>query len=55
MVTWEDSNYGGDSSDVTEGVNGDIDVTKVFVTHKGFLVEKSDGKIFTWDSWKLKF
>ncbi len=48
VVTWGDSQHGGDSSVVSSKLNGDMDVVQVFSTNYAFAASREDGSVVTW-------
>jgi hypothetical protein len=48
VVTWGDSDYGGNSSAVAAKLDGTIDVTQVFSTAHAFAALRADGSVVTW-------
>jgi hypothetical protein len=48
VVTWENSNFGGDSGSVASKLDGTIDVVQVFSTGGAFAALRADGSIVTW-------
>ncbi len=57
VVTGGAYDFGEDSSEVANEIDGDIDATQVFAIDNGFLVKRSDGKLFLVDqtSYKRRF
>ncbi|TAN49457.1 MAG: tandem-95 repeat protein, partial [Methylococcaceae bacterium] len=50
VVTWGDSDTGGDSSAVANQLNGAIDVTQIYSTLHAFAALRADGSVVTWGS-----
>jgi len=48
VVTWGDSDYGGDSSAVASALAGEIDVTQIYSTGSAFAALRADGSVVTW-------
>ncbi|MCB1968687.1 MAG: DUF4347 domain-containing protein, partial [Candidatus Accumulibacter sp.] len=48
VVTWGHSTNGGNSSAVTAGLDGTIDVTQVFSTMSAFAALRANGSVVTW-------
>ena len=48
VVTWGDSNSGGNSSAVAAELNGTIDVIQVFSSNLAFAALRADGSVVTW-------
>ena len=46
MITWGDSNYGGDSSAVSSDLTSGVSV--IYCTENAFAAVKSDGSVITW-------
>ena len=53
VVTWGESDRGGNSSAVASQLNGDVDVVQVFSAPGAFAALREDGSVVTWgNSWK---
>ena len=46
VITWGDSNYGGDSSAVSSDLSSGV--TEIFSTSFAFAALKTDGSVITW-------
>ena len=48
MVTWGNSDDGGDSSAVVSKLDGTVDVMQIFSTGSAFAALRADGSVVTW-------